>query len=130
MTELGDIIKVIRTARLKITDDTELVWSGYDSVAELQAEIDNDLKELMDGNLNKLDTFKTHFLPTSTFQEISLSNGWSEECIELALDFDKYYELIKNNVALNSTTANSNRTDFNKKKDGALSKIWSWIKEL
>jgi hypothetical protein len=128
MTELEEIIKIIKTARLKITDDTELVWSGYDSVAGLQAAIDNDIKELIAGDLTKLDSFKFHFLPTSTFQEISLSNGWSEEYMELSLDFDKYYESIKNNVELNTADVIDNRTGSSEGKDRGLRKIWSWLK--
>lgn len=95
MTDLEKIISIIRTARDKITNDTDVTWAGYDSATELQADIDKDLNELTKGNLDKLDTFKCHFLPTATFQEVSLSNGWGEEYIRLANNYDKLYEKLK-----------------------------------
>ena len=96
MTDLEEIIGIIKTVRQKITDDTDVTWSSYDSVAGLQAEIDKDLIELINGNLDKLNTFKNHFGPTDTFQEIALSNGWGEEFIKLAESYDLLYEKIKN----------------------------------
>ena len=73
MSDIEKIIDIIITVRKKIKDDTDVVWAGYDSLTELQVEIDSNLKELQNGNLDKLDTFKNHFLPTATFQEVSLS---------------------------------------------------------
>ena len=35
------------------------------------------------------------FAPTSTYQEISLSNGWGNEFLKLADQFDKLYEKIR-----------------------------------
>lgn len=53
------------------------------------------MNELEAGNLDKLDTFKTHYLPTATFQEVSLSNGWVDEFLLLAEEYDKLYEKLK-----------------------------------
>ncbi|NOW96556.1 hypothetical protein FHW89_003229 [Mucilaginibacter sp. SG564] len=35
------------------------------------------------------------FAPTGTFQELSISNGWSHEYLNLAHQFDVYYEKFK-----------------------------------
>ena len=51
------------------------------------------LEELINGNLEKLDSFKTHFLPTAKFQEVSLSNGWGDELIKLA-DLNKIGDFL------------------------------------
>lgn len=95
MANLETIIAIIQIVRDKITNDTDVTWAGYDSAAELQADIDKDLDELTKGNLEKLDTFRYHFLPTATFQEISLSNGWGDEYITLANNYDRLYENLK-----------------------------------
>lgn len=95
MTDLEKIIHIIKTVRDKITIDTDVVRAGYDSAADLQADLETNLDELTKGNLDKLDTFKHHFLPTATFQEVSLSNGWGNEYIKLADKYDRLYEKFK-----------------------------------
>ena len=93
--EIQQLIRIINTVKSKITDDTDVVWAGYDNPDELREDIENDLKELKAGDLDKLDTFKAHFLPTATFQEVSLSNGWGDEFLLLAEKYDKLYEKTK-----------------------------------
>ena len=97
MKDLQEIIKIIKIVRNKITVETDVIWTKYESPIELQQEIDKALKELEDGNLEKLELLNSHFYPTSTFQEISISNGWSEEYIELSTKFDKLYKSITSN---------------------------------
>ncbi|TAL59084.1 MAG: hypothetical protein EPN85_10025 [Bacteroidetes bacterium] len=95
MSDFQKIINIIKTVRNKIVNDTDVVWAGCNSATDLQVEIDNDLDKLEKGDLTILDKFKHRFLPTATFQEVSLSNGWGDEFIELANKFDELYEKIK-----------------------------------
>ncbi|MEX0813579.1 MAG: hypothetical protein WD048_15280 [Chitinophagales bacterium] len=95
MSELQPIIDIIQIVREKITDETDVIWAGYDNPTELQDEIDKELNELKSGNLEMLDKFKNRFLPTATFQEISLSNGWGDEFIKLSDRFDKLYKRVR-----------------------------------
>ena len=95
MSEIQSITDLIQTIRAKITDDTDVIWAGYNNPTELQAEIDKDLNELKNGNLDILVNFKDRFLPTATFQEVSISNGWGEEFLTLADRFDKLYESLR-----------------------------------
>jgi len=76
MSELKSIIEIIQIIREKITEETNVIWAGYDNPSELRDEIDKELNELINGNLEILDNFKNRFLPTSTLQEVSLSNGY------------------------------------------------------
>jgi len=119
MSDIEKIIDIIITVRKKIKDDTDVVWAGYDSLTELQVEIDSNLKELQNGNLDKLDTFKNHFLPTATFQEVSLSNGWGDELIKLAEEYDKLYEKLKKNNSQHTTMAIHNK--------GFIAKLKNWF---
>ena len=95
MSDLNQLIEIIKTVRLKITDETDVMYTRYDNARDLQKEIDNDLNELINGNMKKLEVFQSHFAPTTTFQEISLSNGWGEEYIVLADRFDSICNKMK-----------------------------------
>ena len=53
-------------------------------------------------DFDTLDKLNMEFAPTSTFQEISLSNGWADEYIKLAEQFDKLYV----NIISQKTTEN------------------------
>ncbi len=116
--ELQQIITIVETVKSKITDDTDVVWSGYDNPGELREEIENDLKALKSGDLDKLETFKTHFLPTATFQEVSLSNGWGHELLLLAEEYDKLYEKLKKKSHYNSMAIPNK---------GVIARLKSWF---
>lgn len=96
MDNLKLIIDIIKTIRNKITVDTDVVYAGYNSVIELQTDIDKDLDALEKGDFKALEKFKYRFGPTATFQELSLSNVWGDEFLILAERFDATYEKIKN----------------------------------
>lgn len=86
---LSQIAEVVETVLGKIDDDTDLMWTHYDSPDELRQEIMEDLQALKAGAHDKLEVFRGHFLPTATFQELALSNGWPDEYLSLAKEFDK-----------------------------------------
>jgi hypothetical protein len=41
------------------------------------------------------DILKVEFAPTSTIQEIAMSNGWHDEYLKLSTKFDKEIEKLK-----------------------------------
>lgn len=94
-----EIEKIIETIKSKITIDTDLMWTHYSSIEELIAEIDLNFKLLEENNKEALKFFQFLFFPTGTLQEISIQNGWSQEYLTLAAEFDIIYEnLINNNI--------------------------------
>ncbi len=95
MREIHRLISIIETIREKITDDADVVWSGYGSALELQEDIDRDLALLQKGRYEVLDKFMHHFMPTAAFQEIALSNGWAEEFLEYAEEYESLYYQFK-----------------------------------
>jgi len=95
MTYTQVIIEIIKNVRSRITDKTDLTWTKYERANELNAELDTDILELENGNLKKLEKYNLYFLPTGIFQEIAIPNGWGEDFVKLANDFDQMYELIK-----------------------------------
>ena len=96
MDNLKSIIDIVKTVRKKIAVDTDIVWTNYNNVIELQTDIDQNLIALENGDIQALEKFKYLFLPTATFQELSILNGWGEEFLTLADRFEETYEKIKN----------------------------------
>jgi hypothetical protein len=95
MNEIQSMVDIIQIIRTNITNETDVIWAGYNDPKELQDEIEKELNELRNGNLEMMEKFKLRFLPTATFQELSLSNGWGDEFIILANRFDKLYDSVK-----------------------------------
>ena len=91
-----EIIKLVDIIKLKIKANTDLMWTHYNSVDELIAEIDLNSKLLEKNNRKGLEFFQLLFSPTATLQEISIQNGWSQEYLKLAAEFDNIYENLNN----------------------------------
>ncbi len=87
-------IEIIETVKSKITPQTDIVWTRYESTNELLNEIEINLLLLKNYDRSGWEFFSYAFAPTGTFQEISIQNGWAEEFLELAEKFDKYYHTL------------------------------------
>ncbi|MFZ6011390.1 MAG: hypothetical protein ACOYXT_13665 [Bacteroidota bacterium] len=89
-----EIIDILLSIREKITDDSDLDWTIYDTGEDLRHEIDKCIKDLEENDPEAWQNINFHFLPASTFQEHSLQNNWSEEYTKLAERFDKVYKMV------------------------------------
>lgn len=96
ISELDELVEIIKTIKLKITEETNLVYSGFSDFKELQNTIDSTLIEIIEGDTDKLSVFEGYLAPTAAFQEISMANGWSDEYMHLSQRFDQLYLRIKN----------------------------------
>lgn len=94
-TDIDRVVAIVRTVRMKVIDGSDVLWAGYDSPEQLRAELDDELALLLTGDQAALEKIGTRFLPTCSFQELSLSNGWADEYLELASEFDRLYARIK-----------------------------------
>ena len=92
---IQDLVDIIENVKAKITDNSDIVWTGYDSAKELRNELDTYIQQLKAGNTTSLEELHKHFLPTCTFQEHSISNGWAAEYIMLSEKFDIIYARMK-----------------------------------
>lgn len=92
---LQEICDILQTVKNKVTDDSDMIWTSYEPAQELRDEIDTLISQLSNKDTSNLETIYMHFLPTSTFQEHSLQNGWSGEYMMLAEKFDELYATIK-----------------------------------
>lgn len=90
-----ELISIIETVRNKFTDESDLLWTSYETANEVRDELDDCISRLNVGDKSCLENLNMHFLVTSTFQEHSLMNGWSEEFLGIAEKFDKIYAEMK-----------------------------------
>lgn len=86
------VIDILLKIKQKISDDSDLTWTRFETADELRKEIDEFILRLNQGDDNVFNDISIHFLPTSTFQEHSLQNGWGDEFMKLAEQFDKIYK--------------------------------------
>ena len=90
-----ELIDILLEIKSKITDTSEMMWTTYDTPQDLNKDIDNFIFELDQDNLEVMKDINTHFLPTGTFQEHAMQNGWTDEYMNLAARFDKFYAELK-----------------------------------
>ncbi len=90
-----DLTEILKEIREKVTDDSDLMWTSFETADELRKEIDKLVLRLNSNDKNVLKDIYVHFLPTYTFQEHSMQNGWSEEYMKFAEQFDRIYKSQK-----------------------------------
>lgn len=89
--QISDLLERING---KINSETDTVWAGFNSPEQLKDEIILDIEKIGFCDYETLEKIKVEFLPTCTYQELSLSNGWAEEYLEIASKFDLLYSII------------------------------------
>lgn len=85
---LQRIIEIIGFVQLRINRETDLMWTPYDNAHQLLSILEPELEELKQGNLKSLPEYKLRFSPAGLFQEIATTNGWGDEFVKLADEFD------------------------------------------
>ena len=74
----------------KIQMDSNVIHAGYDNYQTARIEIEKLLERIRKSDSKILTDLELCFAPTGNFQELSISNGWEKEYMELADRFDKY----------------------------------------
>ncbi|MGG9962381.1 hypothetical protein [Ferruginibacter sp. SUN106] len=90
-----EVIQILVKVKNNIRDNSDCIWTYYETPEQMRSEIDKYILELEKGSTMFLDKIYMHFAPTAAYQEHSIANGWSDEYLELAGRFDKIYEVIK-----------------------------------
>ena len=91
-----DLIDLLSKVKERFTDSSDMLWTSYKNAKEIRDELDACMEQLKNGDKNCLENLNMHFLPTSTFQEHSLQNGWTKEYMKLSEKFDRIYARMKN----------------------------------
>ena len=83
------IIEILETVKKLILEPrTDISWSIFDSKDDLIIEIDTHIQKLKLRDFSKVKDLILLFAPTSDFQEISLSSGWSNDYLKISERFD------------------------------------------
>ena len=90
------VAEILQEIKNKINLDTDTIWAGFDTVDIFLKELSEDIENIKLCNFKTLDKVNIEFAVTSTYQELSMSNGWSDDYLILAEKFDKVYEEITN----------------------------------
>jgi hypothetical protein len=77
-----------------VKPDTDLVWTHFNDIEELRKDINEDIIETKNCNFKILEKLNLEFAPTSTYQELSMAGGWSEQYLKISTEFDKLYEIL------------------------------------
>jgi hypothetical protein len=87
--KFADILKQIKGF---VSHDTDTVWAGFENADKFLEELNQDIKKIENCDYQTLEKVQIEFLPTCTYQELSMSNDWSDNYILLSTDFDNIYE--------------------------------------
>lgn len=88
------IIDILNIIKNKIDDDTNVIWTEYDTPQALINKLDLEINNLQSRNYKTISNINGLFIPTGTLQEVSISNGWGDEFLTLAEQFDHHYEKV------------------------------------
>lgn len=98
------VAEILNQIKVFISKDPDTVYAGFDYADKFLEELNQDIKKIENCDYQTLEKVHVEFLPTCTYQELSLSNGWSDKYIVLSTDFDQIYErMIERKTAHNST---------------------------
>ena len=92
---ITELIEIIEKLIEKIADDSDMVWTAYETSQQLKDELEVYLNQFQAGDMSSMGKIKMLFLPTGTLQEHSMSNSWSDEFLNLSKKFDRLYMTIK-----------------------------------
>ena len=94
--EIKEIIRLLKIIKKYVSiKDSDVTMSTFNTSEEVIKTVDTHITRLSESNISKINELIVLFLPTSDFQEISISNGWGEEYIEIAKKFDSLVQLVK-----------------------------------
>ena len=86
---INELIKIIELIKNKISDSSDVTWTQYETAKEFRDDLDRYVARLKINDKSCLEDLNVLFAPTGSLQEHSISNGWSDEYLRLAEQFDK-----------------------------------------
>jgi hypothetical protein len=89
------IIEVLDKILNTVDLETDVVFTRFNTPQELIIDITKDIEKLKSQDRETLDKLYTMFAPTGTYQELSISNGWGYEYLQLSQEFDLYFQKLK-----------------------------------
>lgn len=91
------IRKILEHIKSLTTNESDTLWAGYKTAELFLIDLNKDIEKIKFCDFATLDRLEIEFAPTSTYQELSLSNGWGYKFSRLAKNFDNLHKKIKTN---------------------------------
>jgi hypothetical protein len=89
------IIEVLDVILATVNSETDVAFTKFNTPQELMADITKDIEKLKLQDHETLAKLCLMFSPTGTYQELSISNGWGDEYLQLAHKFDLCFQKLK-----------------------------------
>jgi hypothetical protein len=86
---------ILETIKSYTVKDTDVIWAGYDNVDDFLTELNEYIEQMNSCDFDALGKLELNFVPTSSYQELSISNGWGDYFLKLANQFDTLAEKLK-----------------------------------
>jgi hypothetical protein len=87
-----------------LSPDSDMIWAGQDNADGFIEGLNKDIQHIQNCSFIVLSDIYAKFLPTGTYQEISMSNGWGNEYINLSIKFEKIHaRLIQRKRKINAS---------------------------
>lgn len=86
---MEELKQLLIKVRAKISPNTCMIWTKYDSPEQLTDELDIYIKDLQEAKFQNWEALDLLFSPTGTLQECSISNAWGNDYLQLANEYDK-----------------------------------------
>lgn len=94
-SDFKEISEILANIKSRVNNETDTVWAGFDNREVLIKGLDSDQKQIELLDFDTLEKIRVEFLPTSTYQELAMSNDWSDDYLKIAEKFDTIYNRIK-----------------------------------
>jgi len=89
----NEIIQILNKIVEKLSmPNCDVTWSHYDNQIDAMTDVKGYIERLKKGETLEFRDLKLLFAPTDSLQEIAISNGWGNEFLTLADQFDKVIE--------------------------------------
>jgi len=92
---IRQLIDILNETISYIKDDSDMVWTQYETPRQLRQELLYCVNQLENNELPDLDKLDLLFAPTSTLQEHAISNGWGGQYIMISERFDVILSVLK-----------------------------------
>lgn len=88
------VIDILQQVKSHTHDNADTIWAGYDNAAEFFIDLEQDIAKLEYCDFATLEKVRVEFMATCTYQEMAMSNGWSDAYLKLGEAFDRLYKFI------------------------------------
>jgi hypothetical protein len=90
-----ETVDVLNRIKARINSETDIVWTRFNSVEELMNTLNDYIVRINSSDKSVYGDLKNEFLPTSSLQELSISNGWGKDFLDIAELFDEIHFNIR-----------------------------------